>query len=69
MSRELRDLKKTRRSFLRDLAAVGGVAAVAGSAGADVGAAATPAAAVADAKPKGYRATAHVKKYYDKARI
>ena len=67
MSRELRDLKKTRRSFLRDLAAVGGVAAVAGSAGADV--AAPQAAAITEAKPRGYRATAHVKKYYDKARI
>jgi len=67
MSRELRDLKKTRRSFLRDLAAVGGVAAVAGSAGADVAAPST--ASVTADRPRGYRETAHVKKYYDKARI
>ena len=67
MSRDTSDLKKTRRSFLRDLAAVGGPAAVAGSAGAET--AATPVADTEPAQPKGYRVTPHIQKYYDKARI
>jgi nitrous oxide reductase len=68
MTRDLRDSKSNRRKFLRDLAAAGGLAAVAGTAGA---AAAAPAAAPKpQAKaPSGYRVTAHVSKYYDKARI
>jgi hypothetical protein len=66
MSRDASDPRKTRRSFLRDLAAVGGAAAVAGSAGAQ-----TTTVPVVDAKPdrpQGYRLTPHIRKYYDKAR-
>jgi len=68
MIRDLRDQKTNRRKFLRDLAAAGGLAAVAGSTVAEV---ATPAAAGAAAakKPTGYRVTSHVAKYYDKARF
>jgi hypothetical protein len=68
MIRDLRDSKTNRRTFLRDLAAAGGLAAVAGTAG---GVAAAPAAEPKpQAKPPtGYRVTAHVAKYYDKARF
>jgi hypothetical protein len=68
MIRDLRDLKSNRRKFLRDLAAAGGLAAVAGS---TVAAEATPSGANAAPakKPAGYRVTPHVSKYYDKARI
>jgi hypothetical protein len=68
MIRDLRDSKTNRRKFLRDLAAAGGLAAVAGSAG---GVAAAPAIEPQpQARPsKGYRVTAHVAKYYDKARF
>jgi hypothetical protein len=47
---------------------MGGTAAVVASASADI---AEPAAraAPAEGKPKGYRVTPHVAKYYDKARI
>ena len=68
MIRDLRDSKTNRRKFLRDLAAAGGLVAVAGSAGvAATAAAAVPAAPAV--KPTGYRVTPHVSKYYDKARI
>jgi len=69
MIRDLRDSKSNRRKFLRDLAAAGGLAAVAaGTAGA------ATAGAIErkqpEAKPRrGYRVTAHVSKYYDKARF
>lgn len=66
MSRDTRDLNKTRRSFLRDLAAMGGAAAVAGSASAEV--AAAPVVEAKPDRPKGYRLTPHIQKYYDKAR-
>ena len=69
MIRDLRETKTNRRKFLRDVATAGGLAAVAGSAGAVV---ATPAATEAKPqadRPSGYRVTAHVSKYYDKARI
>jgi nitrous oxide reductase len=68
MIRDLRDQKTNRRKFLRDLAAAGGLAAVAGStvAGEATAAAAAP---VAAKKPTGYRVTPHVSKYYDKARF
>jgi len=64
----MRDMKTSRRKFLRDVAAASGLAAVAGSTGAVV---AAPAAAPQTPKdrPAGYRVTAHVSKYYDKARI
>jgi hypothetical protein len=68
MIRDLRDSKTNRRKFLRDLAAAGGLAAVAGSAG---GVAAAPAVEPQpQTRPsKGYRVTAHIAKYYDKARF
>jgi len=68
MIRDLRDSKTNRRKFLRDIAAAGGLAAVAGAAG---GVAASPAIAPQPqpAKPQGYRVTAHISKYYDKARF
>lgn len=68
MMRDLRDTKTSRRKFLRDVAAASGLAAVAGS---TVAAVAAPAAAPKPQqdRPTGYRVTAHVSKYYDKARI
>ena len=68
MIRDLRDSRTNRRKFLRDLATAGGLAAVAGSAGS---VAAAPAAEPEpQAKPPtGYRVTAHVSKYYEKARF
>lgn len=67
MSRETGKQENSRRSFLRGLAVMGGVTAVAASTGADVvESTAKPAPA---AKPTGYRVTPHVAKYYDKARI
>lgn len=68
MSRNEGTANTSRRAFLRDVAAAGGIAAVAASATAG---AARPAAvaAPAEARPKGYRVTPHVAKYYDKARI
>ncbi len=68
MMRDLSDRKSDRRKFLRDLAAAGGLVAVAGSAGtamADAPAASQP----KTGKPAGYRVTPHVAKYYDKARM
>lgn len=68
MSRETGTRDNSRRSFLRGLAVMGGVTAVAATSGAasvapDTGASQEP------AKPKGYRVTPHVAKYYDKARF
>lgn len=68
MIRDLRDTKTDRRKFLRDLATASGLAAVAGSAGAAVAAPALE-PAPQPSRPAGYRVTAHVSKYYDKARI
>lgn len=68
MIRDLRELNTNRRKFLRDLAAAGGLAAVAGATVA--GEAIPKATSAAPAKkPTGYRVTPHVAKYYDKARI
>ncbi|HSG87935.1 MAG TPA: hypothetical protein VLA56_01895 [Pseudomonadales bacterium] len=68
MNPDERTAKTSRRAFLRDVAAAGGIAAVAASATAVE---ARPAAvkAPAAARPKGYHVTPHVTKYYDKARI
>lgn len=67
MSRETGKQENSRRSFLRGLAVMGGVTAVAASTGAEV---VEPTSKPApSAKPKGYRVTPHVAKYYDKARI
>ena len=68
MTRDLRDSRTNRRKFLRDIAAAGGIAAVAATTGS------TATAAAPQAKPeqkpqKGYRVTAHISKYYDKARF
>lgn len=69
MTRDLRNSRTNRRKFLRNLAAAGGLAAVAAT---STGSAteATPAAPKAQPKPRtGYRVTEHVSKYYDKARF
>jgi nitrous oxide reductase len=69
MTRDLRDSRTNRRKFLRNLAAAGGLAAVAGTTG-SVAAASAEAAKKPQDKPRtGYRVTAHVSKYYDKARF
>lgn len=68
MIRDLRDTKSNRRKFLRDLAAAGGLAAVAGGAG-SVAAEPAPAATPQAGPAAGYRVTPHVSKYYDKARF
>lgn len=69
MSKDLRDSRIHRRQFLRDLAAAGGLAAVAATSGST--ASATPAVAPQpQAKTRtGYRVTAHVSTYYEKARF
>jgi hypothetical protein len=68
MKRDPGENRTQRRKFLRDMAAAGGLAVAAGSAGPVATAAPTPGPAAT--KPgKGYRVTAHVSKYYDKARI
>lgn len=68
MIRDLRESKSDRRKFLRDLAAAGGLAAVAGTAGSVAAAPAVEPTPQAN-PPTGYRVTAHVAKYYDKARF
>lgn len=67
MSRETGKQENSRRSFLRGLAVMGGVTAVAASTGAEVVESTSKPAP--SAKPMGYRVTPHVAKYYDKARI
>jgi len=68
MTRDLRESKSSRRKFLHDLAAAGGLAAMTGTAGGV--AVAQTAEPRQRAKPStGYRVTAHVSKYYDKARF
>lgn len=68
MSRNEGTANTSRRAFLRDVAAAGGIAAVAATATA-VEARPVAAKAPAAARPKGYHVTPHVAKYYDKARI
>lgn len=68
MNPDERKAKTSRRAFLRDVAAAGGIAAVAASATA-VAARPDAVKAPAAARPKGYHVTPHVTKYYDKARI
>jgi hypothetical protein len=64
---DLRDMNTNRRKFLRDIAAASGLAVVAGTTTAAVAGPAVK-AEVKPSKPAGYRVTAHVSKYYDKAR-
>jgi hypothetical protein len=68
MNRKLRELKGNRREFLRNLAAAGGVAAVAGATG-HAATRSTPELEPETHEPEGYRVTDHVAKYYQKARI
>jgi hypothetical protein len=69
MNTDLRDRKADRRSFLKGLAAAGGLVAAAGaSQAASTAAQTTPRAEQAGQRP-GYRVTPHVAKYYDKARF
>ena len=68
MSRDTGQTQNSRRKFLRNLAAMGGVAAVAASASAGVADPVVETAAK-PGKPQGYRVTPRVAKYYDKARI
>jgi hypothetical protein len=58
---------RSRRGFLKDLAATGGAVAVASVAGTAV--AAPAAEAPQPKKSEGYRVTEHVQTYYDKARV
>ena len=67
MSRETGTKDNSRRSFLRGLAVMGGVTAVAASTGAKP--VSTGAEAQQPGKARGYRVTPHVSKYYDKARF
>jgi nitrous oxide reductase len=69
MKRDPGETRTQRRKFLRDLAAAGGLAVVAGSGGPVASAAPTTGATPAKSGNKGYRVTPHVSKYYDKARI
>ena len=59
---------RSRRGFLKDLAATGGAVAVASVAGKAV---AAPAPAQPERQPDaaGYQVTEHVQTYYDKARM
>jgi nitrous oxide reductase len=68
MSRDTGTRENSRRSFLRGLAVMGGVTAVAASTGAET---VSRGAETQERprKPQGYRVTAHVAKYYDKARF
>ena len=69
MKRDPAEKRTQRRKFLRDIAAAGGLAVVAGTAGPATSATPTADPAPAEPRRKGYRVTAHVSKYYDKARI
>jgi hypothetical protein len=68
MSRETDTRDNSRRSFLRGLAVMGGVTAVAASTGAETVAPRVE-AQQQPGKSQGYRVTPHVAKYYDKARF
>ena len=69
MKRDPAEKRTQRRKFLRDIAAAGGLAVAAVSAGPAASATPTPDPTPAKPRSKGYRVTAHVSKYYDKARI
>ncbi len=67
MNGNTRDRCTDRRSFLKGLAAVGGLVATSGAAEASTAAVAT--ARSRPPAPRGYRLTPHVAKYYGKARF
>jgi hypothetical protein len=64
---DLRDMNTNRRKFLRDIAAASGLAVVAASTSSAV-AGPVVKTEVKPSKPAGYRVTAHVARYYDRAR-
>jgi secreted PhoX family phosphatase len=68
MTRDLGESKINRRKFLRGLSAAGGLAVVAGTAG-EAQAAQPAQPSTAPQRQETYRVTAHVAKYYDKARF
>ena len=59
---------RSRRGFLKELAAAGGAVAVAGVASPALAANAEPAPHKTE-RPDGYQVTEHVKTYYEKARF
>ena len=70
MSKTSKTTREGRRDFLKGMAAVGGAATVAAAAGGAIaGTAQEPEATPAQAKPKGYHLTPHIRAYYDKARF
>jgi hypothetical protein len=69
MNEDLRDRKADRRSFLKGLAAAGGLVAAAGASQAATSTAETLPRADQTGRRPGYRVTPHVAKYYDKARF
>ena len=68
MTRKPGERKTNRRDFLGGLAAAGGVAVVAATSS-SASAETAPGERPETSERKGYRVTAHVAKYYDKARI
>ena len=68
MTRESQGDKKSRRTFLKELAVAGGAAAVVSAAG-TANAAPTPATSNEKPNAKGYHLTPHINRYYEKARF
>ena len=69
MSRKSRTYTDDRRTFLKTLAAAGGAAAAVTVAGQSASASTAAHTSSGEAKPKGYRETAHIQTYYRKARL
>lgn len=65
----LGDHPVNRRQFFRRLAALGGTAAAAGAAGSSGRSVSHPRTAAPGPKAGGYRLTAHIRKYYQKAAV
>lgn len=68
MTRKSQVEKKSRRTFLKELAVAGGAAAVA-SAATTASAEPTPVASNEKPNAKGYHLTPHINRYYQKARF
>jgi len=68
MTRESQVDKKSRRTFLKELAVAGGAAAVVSAAG-TANAEPTPVATSEKPNAKGYHLTPHINRYYQKARF